>query len=111
MLVKFRDGEYRWKNNDSDKDYMGSFLLKESPQNEYIDCPVVELWSLGIYGPYRGNGYSYKMLKEAIALAKSKPVILYVHKNNAKAIYIYKKAGFEIVGEHNGYAWAMLRKE
>ena len=88
---------------------MGSFLLKELNCNEHVNDRVVELWSFGIYGPYRGNGYSHKMLKEAIELAESKPMILYVHKNNAKAIHIYKKAGFEIVGEHNGYAWVMLR--
>lgn len=108
MLAEFRDGEYRWKNNEDDKDYMGSFLLRDVPNNKHVAYPVVELWSFGIYHPYRGKGYGQKMLREAIELAGEKPMMLYVAKNNVRAIHIYKKAGFEVVGEHNGYAWAML---
>ena len=109
MLAEFRDGEYRWKSSEKDRDYFGSFQIKRLPKNNHVDRPVAELWSFGIYGQHRGKGYGQEMLREAIELAGNKPMVLYVEKGNERALHIYKKAGFEIIGEHNGYAWVMLK--
>lgn len=107
MLDNIRKGEYWWKQNKGDKDYMGSFCMKELSRNMFTRGPVVELWSFGIYGRFRCQGYGQQMLKEAIELAGDRKLMLYVRKDNEIAIHVYQKAGFEITGELGNAAWAM----
>ena len=107
MLTQIRKGEYFWKCDEQEKDFMGSFCLKELSRNLFSKEPVAELWSFGIYGRYRCQGYGQKMLKEAIELAGDKALMLYVYKDNEMAIHVYEKAGFQIVGEMGKLAWAM----
>ena len=107
MLAELRNGTYRWKLNSSDKDYMGSFELYEMAFNQFSNDPVVELWSFGIYGQFRGKGYGQQMLKEVIELTRNKQLMLDVYKDNDIAIHVYKKAGFKVVGDYGKYAWAM----
>lgn len=70
---------------------------------------AVELWCFGIYGEYRGQGLGQQFLREVIEHNTGKTIVLFVEKTNARALHIYKKAGFEIVGEYRGggYAWEM----
>ena len=108
MLTQFRKGEYLWKCDEREKDFMGSFYLKELSRNMFSKVPVAELWCFGIYGQHRGQGYGQKMLREAIELAGDKTLMLYVHKDNEIAIHVYEKAGFKIVGELGTMVWAMV---
>ena len=107
MLIQFRKGEYFWKCDEQEKDFMGSFYLKDMSRNMFSKGPVAEIWSFGIYGRYRCQGYGQKMLREAIELAGDKALMLYVHKDNEIAIHVYKKAGFQVVGKLGTLAWAM----
>ena len=72
---------------------------------------AVELWCFGIYGEYRGKGLGQQFLREIIEHNAGRVIVLFVEKTNARAIHIYKKAGFKIVGEYRGgsYAWEMRR--
>jgi RimJ/RimL family protein N-acetyltransferase len=108
MLIEFRENEYFWKLSEQTRDNMGSFYLKRLKRNQFCDKPVVELWSFGIYGPHRGKGYGKQMLKEAINLAGDNVMMLYVEHDNKIAINLYKKSGFEIVGDFGKFAWAMV---
>ena len=69
-----------------------------------------EIWSLGIIGEHRRKGYATQMLTEFIQqFQHDKPLVLYVYKTNEAAINLYKKVGFEIVGEwsHQPNAYIM----
>ena len=98
---------YYWKPDESFKNRVGRFQLYCSRNDRIV------LWRFDICRIYQKNGYSHKMLKEAIELAKKKsdkPLVLYVYADNEIAINIYKKAGFEITGAYNapyGDAWEM----
>ena len=70
---------------------------------------AMEIWAFGVYGEYRGQGYGQAMLKEVIANWPTMTVVLFVEKRNERALHIYHKLGFKIVGEYRGgsYAWEM----
>ncbi len=62
---------------------------------------------------FQGNGYGKKIVKETILKAKElfpeRKIVLYVKKNNVKAIHIYKKQGFKEVSESNGIVYMELQ--
>ena len=94
-------GRYKFKANNSDRDYIGSFDLWDRGNR-------LEIWSFGIYREHRGNGFGQQMLREAIEVARGHKLVLYVDKDNARAIHIYKKCGFEITGRYMcDTAWVM----
>ena len=70
---------------------------------------AMEVWAFGIYGEYRGQGYGQAMLKEIIAHWSTMTIVLFVDKTNERALHIYHKLGFKIVGEYRGgsHAWEM----
>jgi ribosomal protein S18 acetylase RimI-like enzyme len=94
-------GRYKFKASSSDKDYVGSFNLCER-------CGRLEIWSFGIYGEHRGQGFGQQMMQEAIEVAKDRKLVLYVEKDNVIAIHVYEKCGFRISGKFMGdRAWVM----
>ena len=76
--------------------------------SQYLDN-AVELWAFSIFGEYRGKGLGQQMLNEIIKHYAPNTIVLFVHKDNYRALHIYKKAGFRIVGNYRGgdYAWEM----
>ena len=84
--------------------HIGSCSVYIMPNNVY------EIWSLGLLGRFRGQGYGKKMVAELVHLySRYGTVRLYVEKNNERAIHIYTQAGFRICGEYDGgtEAWKM----
>ena len=80
-------------------------LVREQPE-------VVDLLRLGVLPSAQGQGYGRKLLEHVIALGKD--TMLTVLKENARALHLYKSAGFSIVGElrvDGALAWVMLRKK
>ena len=101
QLIPHTNGRYRWS-VDAESEEMGGFDLRAIKDR-------LEIWSFGIYRKFRGNGYGQKMLQEAIQIAGDKKLVLYVLKENELAQHIYKKAGFEIIGEYMCQtAWVMV---
>ena len=76
--------------------------------SRYIE-KAVELWAYGLRGDCRGRGLGQQFLREVIAHNSGKMIVLFVEKKNARAIHIYEKAGFQIVGDYRGgsFAWEM----
>ena len=69
---------------------------------------AVEIWGFGIVNKYQGLGFGQQFLQEVINQYKEGTIILFVYKNNARAIHIYEKLGFRITGEYKcGTAWEM----
>ena len=70
---------------------------------------AVELWEFGLMGEYRGKGLGQQFLREIIEHHRGQTIVLFVDKTNSRALHIYEKAGFQIVGEYRGgaYAWEM----
>lgn len=101
QITLCRDSRYRM--------YLNGILIGGISKNP--SCSIknaIELWCFGIYGEYRGKGYGQQLLQEVIQRNQKKVIILYVHKTNARAIHIYEKLGFSIIGEYmEGTAWEM----
>jgi ribosomal protein S18 acetylase RimI-like enzyme len=85
-------------------------LMKISPENRIIgsswlttDGRRLYLHHFGILPEYQGNGYSKQLLAESLKFAKQLglQVKLEVHNSNTKALNLYKKAGFEPLGDYN----------
>jgi ribosomal protein S18 acetylase RimI-like enzyme len=70
---------------------------------------AIELWCFGIQGDMRGKGYGQQFLREVIQEFDKQTIVLFVEKRNERALHIYHKLGFKIVGEYRGgnYAWEM----
>lgn len=70
---------------------------------------AIELWAFGLYGEHRGKGYGQQFLREIVQHYATDTIILFVEKTNTRALHIYTKAGFRIVGEYRGgsHAWEM----
>lgn len=70
---------------------------------------AVELWAFGIQGNMRGHGYGQQFLREIIEFHGGQTLVLFVEKDNPRALHIYTKLGFQIVGNYRGgdYAWEM----
>jgi ribosomal protein S18 acetylase RimI-like enzyme len=62
------------------------------------------LWSVRIDDNFRGKGYGFIFLNEFLKYIKKnteiKEIKLNVYKDNKVAINLYKKLGFEIIGEN-----------
>lgn len=61
-----------------------------------------------IWEQYRGQGYGSKMLQETLEKAKELgflSVKLKVYKTNTRAFSLYKKQGFEVIGEEGEQLW------
>ena len=69
------------------------------------DFRRIYLHHFGILPDYQGKGLSKLLLKDSLEFAKSKQmqIKLEVHKTSAKAINIYKKAGFSFLGDYDVY--------
>jgi ribosomal protein S18 acetylase RimI-like enzyme len=94
-------GRYKFKTNSSDRDYIGSFDL-------FKRCGRLEIWSFEIYGEHRGQGFGQQMMREAIEVTQGHKLVLYVEKDNVRAIHVYEKCGFRITGKFMGdRAWTM----
>lgn len=56
--------------------------------------------------PYQHQGYGRQLLTQVLTYAKSKKlnlVYLEVRQSNTRAIQLYQKMGFELIGERKGY--------
>ena len=70
-----------------------------------VDGRRTYLHHFGIHADYQGKGFSKTLLDASLKLAKSygMQVKLEVHTNNAKALGLYKKAGFSYLGDYQVY--------
>ena len=70
-----------------------------------FDGRRIHMHHFGILPDYQGNGLSKMLLKASLEFVKRKgyQVKLEVHKSNAKAINLYKKFGFEYLGDYDVY--------
>lgn len=91
------------------KDFLGRCQV--SP-GWYHGEKVNEIWNVRIFDEFRRKGYATLMLSRIIKKYKRDvlPLVLYVAKDNDIAMHLYKKLGFEIIGEYGSNAWAMQYK-
>lgn len=70
-----------------------------------IDGRRMYLHHFAILPEYQGKGLSHLLLKESLEYAKlmNLQIKLEVHKDNYKAIELYKKAGFRYLGDYHVY--------
>jgi len=70
-----------------------------------IDGRRTYLHHFGIHSDYQGNGLANRLLEASLKLAKSfgMQIKLEVHKDNVKALGLYKKAGFTYLGDYHVY--------
>jgi len=91
----------------------GNFLILEENSTGKVcgtswmtcDGRRIHLHHLGILPEYQGKGLAKILLEESLKIAKAKgyQVKLEVHKSNFKAINLYKKSGFEYLGDYDVY--------
>jgi len=93
---------------------IGGCLLVMEQKSEKTICGTswmtfdgrrIHLHHFGILPDYHGKGLSKILLKESLAFVKEKgyQVKLEVHKENKRALNLYKKAGFDYLGDYNVY--------
>ncbi|MFN8241679.1 MAG: GNAT family N-acetyltransferase [Bacteroidales bacterium] len=70
-----------------------------------FDGRRIHLHHFGIDPLYQGKGLSHILLKNSLSHVKSKgyQVKLEVHSSNSRAIDLYRKHGFEYLGDYNVY--------
>jgi len=70
-----------------------------------VDGRRTYLHHFGIHTDYQGNGLAKHLLDASLQLAKTfgMQIKLEVHKDNAKALGLYTKAGFAYLGDYNVY--------
>jgi ribosomal protein S18 acetylase RimI-like enzyme len=70
-----------------------------------FDGRRLHLHHFGITPGLQGKGLSYGLLKESLRFAREKgfQVKLEVHRTNEIAVSLYKKAGFEYLGDYDVY--------
>jgi len=70
-----------------------------------FDGRRIHLHHFGISPDFQGRGLSKLLLEESLKFVKKKgyQVKLEVHRSNMKAINLYKKAGFEYLGDYDVY--------
>jgi ribosomal protein S18 acetylase RimI-like enzyme len=70
-----------------------------------FDGRRIHLHHFGILPGYQGNGLANLLLEESLKFVKAKnyQVKLEVHSTNARAINLYKKYGFEYLGDYDVY--------
>lgn len=70
-----------------------------------FDGRRLHMHHFGIIPGHQGKGLSAELLRESLRFVKEKgyQVKLEVHRTNEKAVNLYKKAGFEYVGDYDVY--------
>jgi ribosomal protein S18 acetylase RimI-like enzyme len=70
-----------------------------------FDGRRIHLHHFAIAPAYQGRGLSDMLLKESLKFVREKgyQVKLEVHRNNKAAVKLYKKAGFEYLGDYDIY--------
>ena len=70
-----------------------------------FDGRRLHLHHFGIIPGHQGKGFSADLLRESLRFVKEKgyQVKLEVHRTNEKAVNLYKKAGFEYLGDYDVY--------
>ena len=70
-----------------------------------FDGRRIHLHHFAILPEYQGQGLSHMLLQESLKFVRKKgcQVKLEVHKSNTKAIELYKKYGFEYLGDYEVY--------
>ncbi|MBM3437050.1 MAG: GNAT family N-acetyltransferase [Bacteroidetes bacterium] len=91
----------------------GKLLLLDNPETFEIigtswltqDGRRIYLHHFGIKPEYQGMGYSHHLMKATMDFAEStgKQIKLEVHESNAVAINLYKKWGFQYLGDYEVY--------
>lgn len=89
------------------------FVMYDNSGNEKItgtswltfDGRRLHLHHFGIAPEHQGKGFSAVLLKESLRFVKKKgyQVKLEVHRENEAAVKLYKKAGFEYLGDYDVY--------
>jgi ribosomal protein S18 acetylase RimI-like enzyme len=83
---------------------VGFLKMKRHSLNEQIGSPAqTELQKIYVLKEYHGSGAGKQLMKDALNTAEEiNPdyIWLDVHISNAKAIHVYKKNGFIIIGRH-----------
>lgn len=82
-----------------DHQVIGSILIRKRISNK---SPKKFWWIYGVYinKNFRGEGFGKDIIDKSIIWLKAKKVnevLLYVDRDNAKAINLYLKSGFEII--------------
>jgi len=91
----------------------GKLIVIENTKNQEIigsswmtfDGRRIHLHHIGVKPSYQNKGLGKKLTLESIRFAKKKgyQIKLEVHKDNANAIKIYKKLGFNYLGDYDVY--------
>ncbi len=70
-----------------------------------FDGRRLHLHHFGIHPDYQGKGLSHRLTEASIAFAREKKtqIKLEVHRDNRKAVSLYKKHGFKYLGDYNVY--------
>lgn len=70
-----------------------------------FDGRRIHLHHFGILPDYQGKGLANLLVESSLKFVKEKgyQVKLEVHESNLKAINLYKKAGFEYLGDYDVY--------
>jgi len=70
-----------------------------------FDGRRLHMHHFGIIPGHQGKGLSAELLRESLRFVKEKgyQVKLEVHRTNEKAVNLYKKAGFEYLGDYDVY--------
>ncbi len=88
------------------------FVLENPPTEEIIgtswlthDQRRIYIHHFGIKPDWQGNGYAHLLMKASMdfAQATGMQIKLEVHKDNHKAIQLYKKWGFNYLGDYDVY--------
>lgn len=70
-----------------------------------FDGRRIHLHHFAISPPYQGRGLSHLLLRESLKFVKERgyQVKIEVHRTNEAAIHLYKKSGFEYLGDYDIY--------
>jgi ribosomal protein S18 acetylase RimI-like enzyme len=73
------------------------------------DGELLDLLRLGVDTTQQGRGAGTRLLLHTLSLAQ--PMMLTVRKNNARALRLYRKHGFEVIGHFSEKASWVMRWE
>ena len=95
----------------SDGVWIGAVNFHYTPEKEWWDMGIV------IYAPYRGKGYAVPALKQMLDHAFRVCGVTRIHndfevaRNEIAAWETHRKAGFQELGEENGFLQMMITRE
>lgn len=69
------------------------------------DNYLIDIMRLGVLPAWQGRGLGTDLLKQAVAQAEHS--MLTVLPENERALRLYRRHGFEIVGRLNGHGWVL----